>query len=76
MKDDVEKSPNLKQASLLLAWEREQAASRQTWLTGIKSIDAQLKDAFSGGRVLGISSRSDGDETIVSLNTDIPFRVV
>lgn len=60
-------SPNLKQASLLLAREQEQAASRQAWLTGIKSVDVQLKDVFSTGKVIALASRSDRDERAVSL---------
>lgn len=62
-------SPNLKQASLLLAREQEQAASRQAWLTGIKSVDAQMRGVFSSGKVIALASRSDRDEGVVRLFT-------
>lgn len=69
-------SPNLKQASLLLAREQEQAASRQAWLTGIKSVDAHLKDVLSSGKVIALASRSDRDETIVRHLPDVHSRDV
>lgn len=71
MNAHASESLNLKQASLLLAQEQEHVPLHQTWLTDIKSIDAQLKDVFTSGKVLGLASRSDSGETTVCLHTDV-----
>ncbi|ETN46521.1 uncharacterized protein HMPREF1541_00706 [Cyphellophora europaea CBS 101466] len=61
---------NLKLATTLLEHERQQDASSQAWTTGIRSIDAQLKGFFTGGKVIGLASCPDADLT-TSLATHI-----
>lgn len=56
---------NLKLATTLLEHERQQDASSQAWTTGIRSIDAQLKGFFTGGKVIGLASCPDADLTTV-----------
>lgn len=54
-----------KQASFLFAHQQERAASGREWLTGVKSIDAQLKNTFASGKIIGIACRADDDSTTV-----------
>jgi hypothetical protein len=51
----------MQRASSLLRFEQEQASSAHPWITGIKSIDAQLRCVFRDGSVIGLASLQDLD---------------
>jgi hypothetical protein len=67
---DTTASPGLKTGlSLLLQAQALAPSSAPVWRTGIKSVDAQMKGAFTSGVVIGLASRPDGEEAPV----DIPL---
>lgn len=57
----------LQQGAFLLASERLHVAARQRWMTGIKSIDVELKDALSGGRVIGLAEDAEDQSSVMPL---------
>jgi hypothetical protein len=59
----------MQRGSSLLNVEQEQASSARAWLTGIKSIDAQLRGALRGGNLTGLLSLQELDTAEVGSET-------